>query len=774
MRTVTITFELLSWWHAGSGMGRGGDADALVIRATDDGLPYLPGKTVKGLLRDAVQLADEFKRFNATGQTDILFGRKDPSTPVSADTKSAEPYADHESPGRAPGQLCFNNAELSQEIADWLRAGGEERKNALFNSLACTALDDHGVAKEKSLRTIEVCPPLTLTAEVTGPDDDDWIKILSDCARLIRCLGSHRHRGLGRCRVSVAFQGGICANQPKSPDPESKTTLSKAVRAAGVVWLEIHLLSDVIVSAKAATVGGHDSLNYLPGSVMLGAAAERLFKKNGFGSELFLTGQVRFGDGLPAENGDAIDWPVPLNCHYIKKDGPKGNPVNGLTDTFDAAKKRVQNKEQSQQARDRHLVLHRDNTAILSRLQGDYVIKTAIDREKFGRAQDRQLFEYDTLPAGSRFLAPIRWSANDESLADKVAEIVEVLTSPATRLGRSRNAQFGRVEISLAKSKPAEPQSLTDGVAAQEPFAPPHPLHFYLVSDLALSGQGGALLIPNPEELGLSSEWKLVPERTFLRTRRYSPWNAFHHTRLTERQVLVRGSVLTFAKVDEKQATPEEMSNILSFLANGVGDYRQEGLGWMVLNPKFALDLPKLLDSPKNACDARPAGEQLVRPADSLVTYVVRVEQDHAVQTDALKLGRHWAERWFQYHQQAAQAARLGRSGKSQWSQVRQLALSAHHDVDELKKSLTGFCDNGVRKKYWQLELNLNKVKSSLSDHLKKAIDPQTKLPDNICLSDNISDNTLRGRLLCAAVAFAAETMVQRLQGTEQSREVSR
>ena len=44
--------EFFSNWHCGSGLAAGADVDALVIK-DKDGLPYVPGRTIKGLLRDA-------------------------------------------------------------------------------------------------------------------------------------------------------------------------------------------------------------------------------------------------------------------------------------------------------------------------------------------------------------------------------------------------------------------------------------------------------------------------------------------------------------------------------------------------------------------------------------------------------------------------------------------------------------------------------------------------------------------------------------------------
>ncbi|MEJ2682664.1 MAG: RAMP superfamily CRISPR-associated protein [Gammaproteobacteria bacterium] len=48
---LKITF--LDYWHAGGSHGQGFHTQATVAR-DHDGLPYLPGRTLKGLLRDAV------------------------------------------------------------------------------------------------------------------------------------------------------------------------------------------------------------------------------------------------------------------------------------------------------------------------------------------------------------------------------------------------------------------------------------------------------------------------------------------------------------------------------------------------------------------------------------------------------------------------------------------------------------------------------------------------------------------------------------------------
>ena len=51
---IDYSIEFFSYWHCGSGLAAGADVDELAIK-DGDGLPYVPGRTVKGLLRDAAE-----------------------------------------------------------------------------------------------------------------------------------------------------------------------------------------------------------------------------------------------------------------------------------------------------------------------------------------------------------------------------------------------------------------------------------------------------------------------------------------------------------------------------------------------------------------------------------------------------------------------------------------------------------------------------------------------------------------------------------------------
>lgn len=191
MKSIAVEFRFLSPWHVSSGRGRGPAVDATVVRTTE-GLPYLPGRAVKGLLRDGVGIAEATGAVPA-GITERLFGT------------DIEEAADDPMPARyrtSPGCLRIGNATLPDA---WREAALADPAWAaeFYDVLAATAMED-GVALTGSLRVTEVVVPMKLTCVIEGPDDDDWTQALHEALPFVRAAGAGRHRGFGRVSVRMA------------------------------------------------------------------------------------------------------------------------------------------------------------------------------------------------------------------------------------------------------------------------------------------------------------------------------------------------------------------------------------------------------------------------------------------------------------------------------------------------------------------------------------------------------------------------------------------
>ncbi|RME70514.1 MAG: hypothetical protein D6776_11565 [Planctomycetota bacterium] len=203
MQRVKLLFRLLSYWHAGTGMGLGPELDARVARSPA-GLPILPGRTVKGLVRAGMRLAEECGAVEA-GTTARLFGTDIGRGPDDERERKLEAMRFTTRPGR----LRFESARLvdddgdSESMERWA-ADHQNHIAHLYRTLSQTAIDAQGIARNQTLRTREVAVPLTLVAEVRGPaGESDWIEALEQAALFIHGLGTARHRGLGRVQVEV-------------------------------------------------------------------------------------------------------------------------------------------------------------------------------------------------------------------------------------------------------------------------------------------------------------------------------------------------------------------------------------------------------------------------------------------------------------------------------------------------------------------------------------------------------------------------------------------
>lgn len=192
---ATLTVSITSYWHAGTGRGTGLHVDALTH--TDRfGLPCLPGRTLKGMLRDAVQRAEHWGHL-ATGTEQDLFGSR------NTDSNRLESQA---------GKLSVSDAVLPENLRAWLgRPEQAQLREGLFRTLSTTAVArETGVAEDKSLRSIQVAVPLELSASLTlaAGMDPERLSALIHALPLIQAVGASRSRGFGRCGIRLAQAAG--------------------------------------------------------------------------------------------------------------------------------------------------------------------------------------------------------------------------------------------------------------------------------------------------------------------------------------------------------------------------------------------------------------------------------------------------------------------------------------------------------------------------------------------------------------------------------------
>ncbi len=174
---LTYTIEFYSYWHCGSGLSAGGDTDALVIK-DNNGLPFLPGKTLKGLLRDSCTTLLELKGDSSQAAISRIFGMP---------------------AGNPAGSAFFSNATINHREYDTIL--NKKLAKYLYTGLAFTKIED-GIAKDMSLRRMEVTVPCRLHGSIDGVSETDY-ELLAQGLKMIKRIGTDRNRGLGRCNIII-------------------------------------------------------------------------------------------------------------------------------------------------------------------------------------------------------------------------------------------------------------------------------------------------------------------------------------------------------------------------------------------------------------------------------------------------------------------------------------------------------------------------------------------------------------------------------------------
>ena len=195
MNQLKYEIRMLSDWHIGSGLDSATNADSLV-KKDDQGHPYIPGKTIKGLLKDAFQ-----------DMVDVGQASEDALARIFGKPEKDEEKDKVQLQTSFSGSAFFSNAKLpdleTQEITE------NNLSSFLYRNISSTAIDSRGVAKGKSLRVIEVTTPVVLEGYISPFDGGDLTsdnidsnfseadyKLLENAIKLVRRLGVSRNLSL--------------------------------------------------------------------------------------------------------------------------------------------------------------------------------------------------------------------------------------------------------------------------------------------------------------------------------------------------------------------------------------------------------------------------------------------------------------------------------------------------------------------------------------------------------------------------------------------------
>ncbi len=320
------------------------------------------------------------------------------------------------------------------------------------------------------------------------------------------------------------------------------------------------LLSDVILSQKAATEGNQESLSFIPGNNFLGIVAQGY---NDFTPEeqveIFHSGHVRFSDAHPVtKDRQKRSLHIPAALYYPKllSIGEKCY-VNHFYSRSEAIRT-TGKAEQLKQCRQGFYVF--DEQEILPvEICKSFSIKSAYDRV-LRKSSDSQMFGYESLEKNTEFLFSVE--LDDDHLAEAITHSLVGIR----HIGRSRTAQYGLVEITACHFQEQESTANTYSQNGND--------YITVYADgrlIFLDEYGEPTFRPTARMLGLDGEidWEKSQARTF----QYAPWNGKRQTRDADRAGFEKGSVFVVRLADKPQ--PDALPSY-------VGNYLNEGFGKVI------------------------------------------------------------------------------------------------------------------------------------------------------------------------------------------------
>ncbi len=360
-----------------------------------------------------------------------------------------------------------------------------------------------------------------------------------------------------------------------------------------MIVFQLHNETDMVFSATPATEGGHHALGYVPGQAIWGAFAARVYadaKHKARAFDLVHSGKVRFSPAYPATEGGEPAFPWPQCLQHPKHEGATrdGNHLRRpVWNTLNGSLARQGTRVQTEAPKARFI----STAGVIARSVRGERGKSAIgagDR----RVANAQFFQYEHLREGATWIS---WVEADNLDDERLA--ADLLGRAPIRLGRSKRREYGGA-VTVAELGSAVSIGMAGSAGGRE-------VVLWCLSDLAILDRNGMPnLAPEGSDLGIAGfSGTLSRTVSLISTRRFAPYNTYLRARDREMTVIEAGSVLVYS-TDVPVPT--------AAFAQGVGQWRERGLGRVLVNPPL---LDRAATWPRDVYWAASKANQHAEPA---------------------------------------------------------------------------------------------------------------------------------------------------------------
>ncbi len=457
MKQRIMKIALLSDLCSGNGESYGNRIDT-DIWTDDAGLPLIPGRRLKGCLRESADfLASQGYELPRSGRAmtgeiiDALFGT--PARPGSMIIGDAV----------LPGYAAMR-AALSEKKED----ASPARVTGLYTHVDGQTKLENGVAARNTLRYTRVLSQwdplregkeLAFLADVRMREEDAELwEALEACCAATRHMGMHRNRGLGNVRLTM--EDGQAASAPEDPTkrPEPDTR--------GKMTLEFRWVFDSAIDMPRGAIPARSVIGCMAEAFLRDHEADAVFE------DLFLNGKTGWSDMTPVVHGQRGE-PMPLTMHYFRELGEVRNLIR-MPDPESLGKHRALAEAFWSENR---------GEGWFSRLSGDEVYHHRHAHPGRAGQNEAQLYQRSVMKAGQVFAGRV-------SFPEKLYETVcDLLNRAEFRIGHSRAAQYAACR--LLSIRPVEKAEGTKTIPEGEP------VYAVLGSDLVLLKEGVMTVAPD-------------------------------------------------------------------------------------------------------------------------------------------------------------------------------------------------------------------------------------------------------------------------------------